>query len=336
VATTERGEGGEVGCLDEGIGGDLGDEAGDARAVVGEDAFEGGEVEDVAEVDVVDGGGREFLQDRDGIEVEPAELEPNRAAAGGLEGGGGAPRGPDGVHAVGREEEVGVGGAGQDAAQVAADLGGGRGGVAGEGGLGERRGEQAEADEVILGLARGEEAAEILEENFGASEDGGRLGVRDAGETVVREDRRSGGSVERRQVGGERGGHRRGGDQPEGAPVQFGPGGDEVGGELFGERMDDEAGIAGGEVADGVGVSLLVAADIPHGGQTARNGVRTAGNALAERKVREGGHAEGKADARESAERWKTEGERVGRGAGWQGADVSGVSSGGRVSGCGR
>ena len=173
VGATEGGERGEVGGLDEGIGGQLGDDTGDARAVFLENTFEAEVVEDVADIDVVTGSGGELFKDGDRVEVEPAELEPDGAAAGGLEIGDGAERGVDGVHAAIGEEEVGVGGAGEGAAEVAVDLGVGRCVVTGEGFFGEGSGEQAEADKVVFGFAGGEEAADILEISLGARGGGG-------------------------------------------------------------------------------------------------------------------------------------------------------------------
>ena len=173
VGATEGGERGEIGCLNEGIGGELRDDTGDAVAVFLENAFEAEMVEDVAEIDVVTGSSGEFFEDRDRVEVEPAELEPNGATAGGLEVGDGTERGVDSVHAAIGEEEVGVGGAGKGAAEVAVDLGAGRCVVTGEGLFGEGSGEQAEADKVVFGFAGGEEAADILEISLGARGGGG-------------------------------------------------------------------------------------------------------------------------------------------------------------------
>ena len=180
MGATEGRERGEVGCLDEGIGGQLRDDTGDAVTVFLENAFEAEMVEDVADIDVVTGSGGEFFEDRDGVEVEPAELEPNGATAGSLEVGDGAERGVDGVHAAIGEEEVGVGGAGEGAAEVAVDLGAGRSGAAREGFFGERSGQQAEADKVVFGFAGGEEAADILEISLRARGGGGVGEVREA------------------------------------------------------------------------------------------------------------------------------------------------------------
>jgi hypothetical protein len=58
-------------------------------------------------------------------------------------------------------------------------------GVAGEHGLGVDRRTEAEADEVILGLAGGKEAAEVLEVGLGeGGERGGGGGMGDAVEAV--------------------------------------------------------------------------------------------------------------------------------------------------------
>ena len=90
---------------------------------------------------------------------------------------------------------------------------------------------------------------------------------------------------------GEAAGHRRRGREPKLAAGESGGGRDEVGGELFRERMDDEARVAVGELAEDGGVFFLVAADGAHRGQAARDGVRAGRNGRAEGKVREGGHA---------------------------------------------
>ena len=60
-----------------------------------------------------------------------------------------------------------------------------------------------------------------------------------------------------------------------------------MGGELLGERMDDEARVAVGELAKDRGIFFFVTADGAHGGQAARNGVRASGDWLTEREVRE-------------------------------------------------
>ena len=72
--------------------------------------------------------------------------------------------------------------------------------------------------------------------------------------------------------------------------MQFGDGGDEVGGELFGEGMDDEARVAGRQPVHDGGVFFLVAADGGHRRQAARHGVRAGRDALTERQMLEGGH----------------------------------------------
>ena len=90
---------------------------------------------------------------------------------------------------------------------------------------------------------------------------------------------------------GEGAGHRRRGREPEVAARESGGGRDEVGGELFRKRMDHEARVAVGELAEDGGVFFLVAADGAHRGQAARDGVRARRNGRAEGKVSEGGHA---------------------------------------------
>jgi hypothetical protein len=66
--------------------------------------------------------------------------------------------------------------------------------------------------------------------------------------------------------------------------------GDAVGGELERERMDDEARVAGGELADDLRVFLLVAADGVHRGQAARNGMRAGRDGGTDGQMRKGGH----------------------------------------------
>lgn len=83
MGAAKGGERGQGGGLDEGIGGNLGENAGDAAGVGGQQAGEAVQVEDVAVVQVILGGsGGKLLQQGDGIEVEPAELNPAGAAEG--------------------------------------------------------------------------------------------------------------------------------------------------------------------------------------------------------------------------------------------------------------
>src|SRR5690606_28474616 len=155
------------------------------------------------------GSGGVFLEEGDGVEVEPAELEPEGAAAGGLEFGDGAEGGVDGVHAAIGEEEIGGGNVGVDRGQVPADLGGG---VAVEQGFGGGGGEGAVVGEAIFGGAGGEEAAGVLGKSFGA---GGELragGVGDDGDVAIGEADDLGGA----EGLGESIGHACGRDQPEG------------------------------------------------------------------------------------------------------------------------
>jgi len=190
--------------------------------------------------------------------------------------------------------EVGVGdgrgGGGEagveDAAEMAADLGWG---VAGEHGLGVDGGAETEADEVILGFAGGEEAAEILEVGLGEAGEGGvGGGVGDAVEAMG-VDEEAGAWGGGGEVGDEVFGDGEGGREPELSAGEGGVAGDAVGGELEGERVDDEARVAVGELADDGGVFLLVAADRAHGGQAAGDGVRAGRDGGAEREVGEGG-----------------------------------------------
>src|SRR5688572_13040672 len=96
-----------------------------------------------------------------------------------------------------------------------------------------------------------------------------------------------------RQVGGESAGHRGGGSQPEGAAGERGGGGDEVGGQLLRERMDDEARVTVGEVADDLRILLLVTAHRAHRGQAARHGVRAGRDGLPKGQRRKDGGTHG-------------------------------------------
>jgi hypothetical protein len=53
--------------------------------------------------------------------------------------------------------------------------------------------------------------------------------------------------------------------------------------------MNDEARVAGGQLADDLGVFLLVAADGVHRGQAARNGMRAGRDGGTEGQMGEGG-----------------------------------------------
>ena len=283
VLPAERRKRGEVGRLDERVGRQLGEDPGNARAVFLEDAGDALGIQRVAHVDVVGGRGREFFQDRDGVEVEPAELEPDGATARGLQIGGSAERGVDGVHARGGEKEIAVRALRQRATEHAANLGGG---VAGKGLFRVRRGEQAEAHERILGFARGEESAAVLEKRLRTRGGVGGCGVRGSVQGVVRKYFRAG--LRASEVRGEflrHPGRRR---QPQRASPQRGHGGREMRHELPRERMHDEARVARGEGAHRLGPFLLVAPHIAHRGQAARDSVGARRNALAERQVSEG------------------------------------------------
>ena len=295
VAAGEGGDGGDVGGLKERVGGHLGDDAGDTGAVGGEDAGDGVEIERVADVNVVGGRRGEFFEDGDGIEVEPAELNPDGAAAAGLQVGDGAEGGVDGAHAAVGEKKIGVGdgrGGGrevgvEDAADVAADFGGG---IAGECGLGINGGAESEADEVILGLAGGEEAAEVLQIGLGEGGEGGvGGGVGDAVEAVSVDKKVGGAGGGGGEVGDEILGDGEGRGEPELMAGESGVGGDVMRGELERERMNDEARVAGGELADDLRVFLLVAADGVHRGQAARNGMRAGRDGGTEGQMGEGG-----------------------------------------------
>ena len=74
--------------------------------------LEGGEIGDVDEVHVVGRRRAEAFELRDGIEVEPTELNPHGAPARGLEIGEGSPSGVEGMHAGRRQHNIGGGGAG--------------------------------------------------------------------------------------------------------------------------------------------------------------------------------------------------------------------------------
>jgi len=182
MAPAQRPERGQVGRLDQRVGGDLGDDAGDAAVVRREGPLDRGEVEGIADMDVVLRRPGEALQDRDGVEVEPAELEPDGAAARRLEGGGRAERRPDGVHAAGSEEQVGVGGSGERAAQLRADL---RRGITLVEKLRVDRRQQSEAHQMVLGLAGGKESPGVLQVGLRAGGDFGGDRMREPMQAVA-------------------------------------------------------------------------------------------------------------------------------------------------------
>ena len=170
---------------------------------------------------------------------------------------------------------------------MAADLGGG---VAGECGLGINGGAESEADEVILGLARGEEAAEVLQIGLGegvSAAVGG--GVGDAVEAVGVDEEVGDAGGGGGEVGDEILGDGEGRREPEFLAGESGIARDVMRGELERERMNDEARVAGGELADDLGRFFLVAADGVHRGQAARNGMRAGRDSGTEGQMGEGG-----------------------------------------------
>jgi hypothetical protein len=301
VFAAECSDGGEIGRLDQRVGGDLRYEAGDAVALLGKELLECGEIEDVGLVKVVLGGRiGELLENRDGVEIEPAELEPAGAAARALQVGGDAEGRGEGVHAAGGEEHVGGGGVLIKTRDVALHVGGG---VAVEAFfvLGLVGGEFADAQEVVLGLAGGEEHAAVLEKGLGARRERGVLRKGHAGERG-RDGQERGGftEVDAKLFGGADG---RG--EPDGVARQA-EGAQEVRAGLFGERVHDEAGIAGGHVPGDLGIFFLIADDIAHCGQAGGDAVKTGGNTLAERDVGEHGH--GAVKMAQSRTRWQPQG----------------------------
>jgi hypothetical protein len=98
------------------------------------------------------------------------------------------------------------------------------------------------------------------------------------------------------KVGDEILGDGEGRGEPELMAGESGVGGDVMRGELERERMNDEARVAGGELADDLRVFLLVAANGVHRGQTARNGMRAGRDGLTERQMGEGGRHEMRAE----------------------------------------
>ena len=72
-----------------------------------------------------------------------------------------------------------------------------------------------------------------------------------------------------------------------------GVGGDEVCGELTGERMHDEARIAIAELASDGGIFFFITSDRAHRGQATRDRVRAGWDGLTEGQVRKGGHLGG-------------------------------------------
>ena len=119
----------DVGCLDERVGRGLDHHAGKARAVGGEKALQSGEIGDITMAQIISRRvGREFFQQCDAVEIEPAELHPRGPTPRRLQRADGAEGGVEGVHAARGQQNVGVA-RGVDGAQHALDL---RGGVAGE------------------------------------------------------------------------------------------------------------------------------------------------------------------------------------------------------------
>src|SRR5581483_8601801 len=123
MAAREAGKPGHVRRLDQRIGRHLGQQAGDARTMFGKDPLDRGTVENIAQKNVIGWRGGEFFQDGDGVKIEPAELDPEGAAARGLQLRQGAECGIDCVHAAVGQEEVGLGRRGKGPTEVTLHLG---------------------------------------------------------------------------------------------------------------------------------------------------------------------------------------------------------------------
>lgn len=299
--------------MDEGVGGDLGDEGGDGVGVAFEEGAEGVEVEDIAQQVVVIGGRGEVVsKEGDGVEVEPAELNPVGAALGVLEGGERREGAVDGVHAAGGEEEVVVGGGGVALAQVGEDE------WAGVGGGGEvfgGDGEEAKGGEAVFGLAGGEKRAGVLEEEFRGAIKGRGGGQGDAGRGIGGEEGGVGGG----EVGVEGGGGGGGGGEPEVVLGELEAMGGVVG-EAADERVDEKTGVAGGKVAGDFRVFFFVANDVVQSGQAAGDRVRECGDGLTERElgVEQHGAGEGRKVGHGTAGRGLATRKAKGRRGGWE------------------
>ena len=91
------------------------------------------------------------------------------------------------------------------------------------------------------------------------------------------------------QMRGQRGRAARRSGQPQRPAFQMVSLGEE-GRELAQAGMQHEAGITGGNVPHDGGILLLVADQVAHRGQAARDGMRPVGNAVPERQVVKNGH----------------------------------------------
>ena len=276
----KRGDGGEIGCLDERIRRHFGDNAGEAVAVFGEKRFQRSQIKHVGLITII-GGGRvgEFLQDRDGIEVEPAELQPAGAAARTLQVGYHAEGRGDRVHAAGGEKHVARRGVLIKPRDVALHVG--------------RRvafktlfllrlpgGEFADAQQVVLGLARREKHAAVLEKGLRARSERGVFGKCHAGERGLGRQQRGGFAEVEAQLFG--GADRRG--QPDRVPGQA-ERAQEVRAGLFGEGVHHKTRIARRHVFYDFRVTFFVADHVAHRGQARGHPVQTVGDALTQRKV---------------------------------------------------
>ena len=229
----------DVGCLDERIGRGLDHHAGNARTVGGEQSLQSGEIGDITMAQIISRRvRREFFQQGDAVEVEPAQLHPRGATPRRLQRADGAEGGVEGVHAARRQQNIGVA-RGVDGAQHALDF---RGRVAGEKFFQGGRRQHAPPHEMVLSCARGEEAAGVLQVDLAAGVQLGRVGVRDASEAV---DVKHGGvrGTGVTKVVGEGCGHVGRGDQPQRAAGEFGPR-EQLLAKLLGVRVHDKARVA--------------------------------------------------------------------------------------------
>jgi hypothetical protein len=167
----------DVGGLHQRIGRHFRDEARNLAGPRGKESLQRLQVEHIALV-VITRTDRELFQDRDRIEVKPAELHPLRPAARRLHRGHGPEGAVDRVHAIGRKKQIVVASRRQGALHDPDDF---RVAVAGEVGFRVRFRAQPALHQLVFGLPGGDKAAQVLQIEFGEL---GDLRVGDVGHAV--------------------------------------------------------------------------------------------------------------------------------------------------------
>jgi len=228
---------------------------------------------------------RVVFEQRDGVEVQPAELHPSAASARRLGFGERTECGVERIHSVGRKKQRLGRVLRKEWGELAADFGERASRVTvGKGGFSLRWRYEAELGQPVFGSARGEEAAGVLQKKAGELRGRRCVFVREPGDSVEVVD--LGGVAVARELGADLLGHLGRAREPQAAfratvlGVMFG--------EFFDEAVKDEARVAAAHGGDHFGGLLFVAADRAHGGQAARDGVGQVGDGLAERYGREG------------------------------------------------